>query len=232
MDNEIDIMQLLGKIWKRKWMIIAITTSFMLIAGAASLFLLQPLYEANVNIIIGKEEARYFFEDRYTSSDINLYLQVIKTYEEIAKSRTVRYRVEDSLQDSDFHAVKNIKVSSKTGTQIINISVSHPSAHKVASYANALAEHFIQVANEVLPAGELKILDYAEKPNAPISPNHKMNIALAFVLGGMISIGIIILMEYFNQYIETEYDVEKYLDLPVLCVFSQDQFVLGEHYGV
>ncbi|WHH57514.1 Wzz/FepE/Etk N-terminal domain-containing protein [Petroclostridium sp. X23] len=221
MENEIDLLQLYHILMRRKWIIIFITLIAVIISAIFSFFVVQPVYEANVNIIIGKEEAQYFLEDKYTNSDIALYLQVAKTYEEIAKSRAVRYRTEQAVQDGSFEQVKNIKVASKSSTQVLTITISHFSAEAAAVCANALAENFIQVAGEVLPAGQLKILDKAERPEQPSSPNRKLNIAIGSVLGMMISIGIVMLLEFINRSIESEQDVKNYLNLPVLGVVPQ-----------
>ncbi len=230
MDNEIDLLQLVSKLMKRKWLILYITLVSMIIAVIYSYFIVKPLYEANVNIIICKEAARYFLEDRYTNSDISLYLQVIKTYEAIAMSRTVRHRVFELLPDDGFQEIKVMNASSKPGTQIITLTVSHPSAQNVAEYANVFAEQFIEVADEVLPAGELSILDKAERPKEPASPNRLLNITIFGMLGIMISIMVIFLLEYFKPVIDSEQDVKDCLGLSVLCVLPQDKFYSEEYY--
>ena len=64
-------------------------------------------------------------------------------------------------------------------------------------------------------------MDRAIVPINPISPNKKLNLAIAFFLGLMISVGIVFLLEYLDSTIKTESDVEKYLDLPVLGVIPK-----------
>lgn len=232
MEEEFDLIKILYKIKKRIWLIVCITLSFIIISGVYSYFIVEPIYEANVNIIIGKEEARYFLEDRYTNSDVSLYLQVIKTYEEIAMSRTVRNRIEKSLQDDNFQQVRKVSASSKAGTQIITLTVAHPYAQYVAEYANVFAEQFIQVAGEVLPAGELSILDKAERPKEPTSPNSMLIMGIAAMLGIMISIMIIFLTEYLKPVIDTEQDVNECLGLPVLCILPREKLHTEERYVI
>jgi len=229
---EIDLIRFLYKLRKRKWLIIYITMACMIITGIYSYFIVQPIYEANVSIIIGKEEARYFLEDRYTNSDVSLYLQVAKTYEEIAESRMVWDRVEESLKDEGFKEIRNIKAASKSGTQIITITASHPSSKNVATYANAFAEQFIQVASEMLPAGELRILDKAEQPKTHASPNRMLNMGISVVLGLIFSIAIIFLSEYFNPIIESEQDAMDCFNLPVLGVLPRVKIVAEERYVI
>ena len=51
MEGEIDLNQLLNKIWKRKWLIVYITMACLIISGIVNFFIIQPVYEANVNIM-------------------------------------------------------------------------------------------------------------------------------------------------------------------------------------
>jgi len=220
MENVIDLTYLWNILLKRKWLIINITLTTLIFSCVHSFFLMKPVYDANVSIIIGKEEAKYFLEDRYTSSDVSLYLQVAKTYEEIAKSKAVYQKTKEDMQDKDFDLIKGIKVISKPDTQVLNFSVTHPSPDKVVKFANALAENFILVAGEVLPAGELKILDKAERPISD-SSNRKRNILVGFFLGIVVSSGLVMLLEFTNKSIECEQDVKKYLDIPVLGVLPK-----------
>src|SRR5690625_2830158 len=54
----------------------------------------------------------------------------------------------------------------------------------------------------------------------PVSPNLTLNVAIAFVLGGMVGVGLAFLIEYLDTTIKTEEDVERYLGLPVMGVIS------------
>jgi len=49
-----------------------------------------------------------------------------------------------------------------------------------------------------------------------VKPRKLLNIAIAAVLGMMIGLGLIFLLEYLDNSIKTEEDVERYLALPVI----------------
>ena len=55
-------------------------------------------------------------------------------------------------------------------------------------------------------------------PEKPVSPNKKMNIAIAFLLGLMVSVGLVFLLEYLDNTYKTKEQLEKELELPVLGV--------------
>src|SRR5699024_11495820 len=59
------------------------------------------------------------------------------------------------------------------------------------------------------------------KPDpTPVSPRPVLNIAIAIVLGGMVGVGLAFLLEYLDNSIRTEEDVEKHLGLAVFGSIS------------
>lgn len=77
-------------------------------------------------------------------------------------------------------------------------------------------EAFLKEAMVQFPSGTVKIMDTAVVPEHPSKPNKKLNVAIAFFLGLMVSAGIVFLIEYMDNTIKTENDVEKYIGLPVI----------------
>ena len=53
-------------------------------------------------------------------------------------------------------------------------------------------------------------------PSSPFKPNKQMNVAVALVLGLMISIGLAFLLEFMDNTIKSPEDVQKHLGLPVV----------------
>jgi tyrosine-protein kinase Etk/Wzc len=64
--------------------------------------------------------------------------------------------------------------------------------------------------------GNVKIIDRAEVPMAPIGPRRLMNIIFGALLGMCFGIGIALMLEYLDTSIKTTYEVEKILALPVM----------------
>ena len=57
--------------------------------------------------------------------------------------------------------------------------------------------------------------DFEGTPS-PVNPNPVLNMAIAFVVGLMVGVGLAFLLEYLDNTIKTEEDIEKVLGVPVL----------------
>lgn len=216
-EKEIDLLEAWKILKKRKWLIIYTTILCTIITAAICLFIITPVYQAVTRIVIVKENAKLFYEDKYTDSDIQMYQQLIKTYIEIAKSDSVvDATVANFSQYPADKIKKSLNVVSNTGTQILELRVKYPSPDTAANVANVYAENFIKQCNDILPAGQLSILDKAKVPSGPVSPRVLMNTAITFLIGLMSSTGIAFLMEYCDTKIRTEEQIEMKLHIPVL----------------
>ena len=69
-----------------------------------------------------------------------------------------------------------------------------------------------------IDVSNIRTVEKAVTPTAPVRPDKKRNIMLGLILGLMTGIGLAFLLEYLDQTLHTADDIEKYLDLPVLSV--------------
>jgi len=220
---ELDISGILSLLKKRFAMIAAITISLALIAGILSFYVLKPVYQAQATIIVGKAAA-----DSRTQqySDVMMYQNLVKTYIEIAKSKSVANAAKSKLgsEISASEIQQDTTISTKEGTQLIIISVKNKNAQQTVNIVNALSEAFIEESKKVFPTGvDVQIMDKPEFPSAPVSPKKVFNIALAAVLGLFLSVLLAFILDYMDRTIKDEKDVEKYLNLPVIGIIPKDQ---------
>ena len=203
---------------KKRWKIIALTTVLAtLVSGIFSFFVISPTYEASTKIFIGKEGAE---SEGYNSSDVSMYQNLIKTYSELIKTKDlVNKAIDNSQYDLSVNNVLNgITVNTLTGTQILQISYQSKSPSIAKNMLESITNEFIIKAEELVPNGNVKILESVELPKNPVAPNKTMNIAIAFILGMMVGFGIVFLLEYLDNTYKNKEQLEKDLDIPVLGV--------------
>jgi capsular polysaccharide biosynthesis protein len=149
-----------------------------------------------------------------------MYEKMLKTYGEIAKSRLVKKLASEKLNGSGqtdlSFGEKEVTVTPYADTQILIIQVQNTNPNTAMLKVNILAQTFVEEANRIYPSGNVQVLDAAILPDFPVSPKTRLNIAIAFLFGIMVSLGIIFLIEYTDNTLKTEDDIEKYLGLPVI----------------
>lgn len=216
----IDLGELLKAVMKKKLLVAGIILSFVIISLFVSVFILNPVYEATTSIIIGKNPTEKM---EYSYNDVLLFQKSANTYVQIAKSNTVAEDTIDALglDISPSAFLNNVSVENKTDTQIITITVSDSSPYGAMNKANTMAECFIKEASVLYPTGTVQILDKAILPKSPVKPVPLKNAAIAFVLGLVVSFGIVFFTVYMDTSLKNEKDVEKYIGLPVMGVIPQ-----------
>lgn len=209
-----EIFEALKKRWK---MIALITIVATVISGVFSFFIIDPVYEASTKLFVGKEENS---EEVYNSNDIAMYQKLLKTYSETIKTRDLlTSAIKDSKYDLEVGDVSSaLTVVPVADTQILQIKYQSKDPKEAEIVLKAISNNFIKTAKELVPNGNVRTIEAVEMPEKPVSPNKKMNIAIAFLLGLMVSVGLAFLLEYLDNTYKTKEQLEKELELPVLGV--------------
>jgi len=213
-----DIFNILRKRWK---MIISITLLATLIAAIVSFFIIAPKYEASTKVFIGKENTK---DQNYNSSDIQMYQQLLKTYSEVIKTNDLVEKAigTANLDITSGEVLKNLTVTPSANTQILEIK--YISKDKILSknVLDSVTTQFIKSSKDLIPNGNVKIIESVKIPDSPASPNKKMNIAIAFLLGLMISVGLAFLLEFMDNTFKTKEQLEQILGIPVIGTIPDD----------
>jgi capsular polysaccharide biosynthesis protein len=225
MEQEIslDLGQVFDAIKKKAGFILSVVVGTVAASLILSCFIISPVYEAKTSIIIGKSADEYSDGKEYSYNDILLYQKAAKTYAEIAKSRTVADKTIESLglDVTASQLMGSITVTTQDDTQVMLISCRDKNPKSAMLKVNALANCFIEESVRIYPSGSVKIMDTAALPSSPIKPVPVKYAAAAFVLGMVVSVGIVLLMEYFDNTIKSENDIKKYIELPVMGIIPK-----------
>ena len=202
---------------KKRWIIIvAITLTATIISGVLSFFVIDPVYEASTKVFIGKEESD---DAAYNSSEINMYQQLLQTYAQAIKTKDLVNRAISGLSYDELEAssvVDALTVNPISSTQILEIKYKSKDAEEAKDVLKGITDEFIVTAKELVPNGNVRVIEEVELPENPVSPNKKMNIAIAFLLGLMVSVGLVFLLEYLDNTYKNKDQLEKELGIPVL----------------
>lgn len=221
MEETISLKELLQTLRKRLALIIAITLTAVIISGVVSFFFLTPIYQASTQLLVNQKKND---QTMYNTSELQSNLQLINTYNVIIKSPAILDLVAKELGNGLTASEINgkITVGSETDSQVVNISVQDEDPNQAAEIANTIATVFSKEIVELMSVDNVSILSPAiiTDGQAPIKPQPVLNIAIALVVGLMAAVGLAFLLEYFDNTVKNEQDIEKTLELPILGVIA------------
>lgn len=216
MEEQVIRLDELFEALKKRWLMIVVITLLATVASAVfSFFVIKPQYEASTKVFIGKDEGE---NQNYSQNDVMMYQKLMKTYSETIKTKDLvsRSLKGTSLKLEPAEVLENLTVVSVTDTQILQIKYKSKNPKEAEVVIEEIAEEFINTSKELVPNGNIKIIEEVELPEKPVSPNKKMNIAIAFLLGLMVSVGLAFLLEFLDNTFKNKEQLERELDLPVL----------------
>lgn len=221
--TELDLQELFRRLKKRIGLIVTITLLATVFSAVYSVFFIEPVYEAKVGVILISENAAN--SSNTGTASISYAQNLIETYTEIAKTNKVATMAALMLgKDVSTEELMDMTTVSATGESlIINLGVQNTDPQKAYKYVEAYAEAFVERAKELIPEDDTRIMDGSQVPTSPISPNIKLNVAIAFVVGLMASVGLALLLEYLNNTIVSKEDVERNLGLPVIGIIPDSE---------
>jgi capsular polysaccharide biosynthesis protein len=209
---------------KRIAIIMIITLLSTITTAVLSFYVIKPTYETEVSVVIGRDN-KGKMDSSLNDNDVYMFQQLMKTYAEIARSNTVAENSASKVGGkvtSDYIS-KHITVTPQQNTQILDIKVNSDDAKEAYNIISAVSNSFISTALKFTPEANMQLLDKPKMPTVPVKPNKILNIIIAFFVGLMASLILTYVLEYMDDAIKTEQDVESYLALPVIGSIPKDQ---------
>lgn len=200
----------------KRWLIIVLCGLVL-----ASAFLLgtklfvTPQYESSTKIFVLYK----IFDEHYQPADFQMSTMLTQDYAQVIKSRTVAEKVIErlDLDMSPGSLTGRIKVETDTETRIVTIAVKDPDPVMAQKLADAVREVSATQIVEVMDMEAVNVVDTANLPGGPSSPNTTQNTLLGGALGCLLAAAVILLQHYSNDTIKNTDDVEHYLGLNVLA---------------
>ena len=206
---------------KKRWiLIVSITLVATLISGVLSFFVIKPTYETSTKVFIGKEESN---QEGYNTNDIQMYQKLLQTYAETIKTNEViQAAINNTNADLSIKDVKDsLTVTPIADTQILQIKYKNNDPEVAKSILENITNEFVILAKELVPNGNVRVIEAVQLPENPVAPNKKMNVAIAFLLGLMVSVGLVFLIEYLDNTFKSKEELERELDIPVVGIIPE-----------
>ncbi|MFC5469237.1 YveK family protein [Cohnella suwonensis] len=211
---------------RRLLMIVLLIIASCLAMGMYSYSFITPQYAASAKLIVNQFKDSSSLLPSIDVGSINSTIGLIKTYKEIIRTPRIMKKVAEEypeLRMSYGELISKVSVSSVNETQVMSVSVRDDSYEKAAKAANAVAVVFQKMVPTLMKVDNVSILNFADpqESHGPVAPNPKLNIAVAFMLALMLGVGIAFLLDYLDDTIKTEEDIQTLLGVPVLTTIPR-----------
>ncbi|MGI6727491.1 MAG: YveK family protein [Anaerovoracaceae bacterium] len=197
-------------------LILIITLTSGILTFVISQFIITPYYEASVKLFVNNSRASD--ADTTNINDLNASERLVNTYMEIVKSNTVleKVSINKKIDYSIEELQKMISTHGVQNTEIFYVTVTSDNPKDAMTIANQIAYDAPPEIMDFVEATSVKVIDYATLPKHPTSPNVKLNTAIGFLIGLILSILIAFMIDMLDIRIRTEEDLKKLTDLPIL----------------
>lgn len=215
---EIDVLQLVKVLWKRKFVILVAALVAGLVAFAYSSFVIKPQYTSTTRIyVVNRNQAD---KPGLTNQDLQAGAYLVKDYREIILSQDVLEKVvaDQSLTIDAKTLGKKVSVTVPADTRIVSISVRDGKPEEASRIANALRDVAAQKIISVTRVSDVTTLEEARPATSPSSPNIRRNTMMATIAGVGIVIVVVLLVELLDDRVKRPEDIEEVMHISLLGV--------------
>ncbi|HDR7827328.1 Wzz/FepE/Etk N-terminal domain-containing protein [Bacillus cereus] len=222
MEETISLKELFHILKKRLAMILAITFIVAIVMAIISFFFMTPLYQSSTQILVNQKKQE---GTAIQIGEIQSNIQLTNTYKVIIKSPVILDQVNEklNLKMTAQDLTGKINVANEKDSQVISITVEDKNPKLARDIANATADVFKGEVAKIMNVDNVTVLSKAEvaENQSPIKPRPMLNVAIACIVGLIASVGLAFLLEYLDNTVKKEEDVENLLGLPVLGIVAR-----------
>ena len=215
---EIDVVQMLKVLWKRKLIIALAAIISGAIAFGYSSFVIKPEFTSTTRIyVVNRNQGD---KPGLTNQDLQAGSYLVKDYREIILSQDVLEKVvaDQKLNIDAKTLARKVQVTVPADTRIVSISVRDGLPEEASRIANALREVASQKIISVTRVSDVTTLEEARPAQSPSSPNIRRNTILGFGVGAGLVIIVVLLIELLDDRVKRPEDIEEVMHLSLLGV--------------
>lgn len=236
MQREMNVLEIIQALIKRLKVLIIIVLVFGVLGGGVSFLLADEVYESTASLIVGAETQKETDEFNQISGE-PIYEEVIeygnssisdqskKFYSETLNRQDLLDEVINNLElDLTTEELRrDIKIETPENSSSLYITVESAEIQEVDLIVNNLTEVFIEKVYEITEVDKIKILNTGSKPITVSNRNLTRNLLISVVLGLVVSFVLILILEYLDDSIKSEKDIENKLKLPIIGILEKQE---------
>ena len=213
MEDKLFDLEELWYLFKKRFWIIIVITSITTSLALYKVSKLQPTYSANAKVFMGNSTDML---EMYSQEELSYYSQFITIFSEISKidgflDDTLR---KNNIDKTSLEVASALSFTSSENTPIVNIFYSSYTDNQMAETLDAVCDELIDKVEEIMPGTKPTILSEARV--STIYPNKRKLPIIAFAAGIILSIGLILVLDYLDNRIVSKKQLEKIIPVPVL----------------
>ena len=219
LDIEINLVPLLKELLKRVWIMVLVGLVFAAAFYAGAKIMVKPTYRAGFTAYVNN--SKYKQDDGYlTNSDLMASKELVKTFAEILKSRSILTEAAENLGwNNSYEQLRQmVGTEIQNETEIISVYVVHKDPQRAYDLANEIAKIAPAHMAEVVEGSSMKVIDYPVFSDERYKPQYSRYAILGFLIGVLLVIVIVIIRFVKDDVIRNEKDIEMRFSLPILGV--------------
>lgn len=222
--NLIEVFRLFLFHW---WKIALSAILAALLAYGLTTYYIMPIYTSRGSLYVNNNNSK---TPTVNLADIASSQQLAYTCIELLTSDTFLSKVQEysGLPYTTRDIKRMLTLSPLNETEIIEITANTGNPEHSQMLVNAVLDNAYDEIIRVVGGGNVKIIDSANLPKAPSSPNVYRNVVLGFLLGAFLCMLLIFLIDVFDSRIKIESDLMDVKDLPLIGVIPDMNYLRTE----
>lgn len=222
--NLIEVFRLFLFHW---WKIALSAILAALLAYGLTTYYIMPIYTSRGSLYVNNNNSK---SPTVNLADIASSQQLAYTCIELLTSDTFLSKVQEysGLPYTTRDIKRMLTLSPLNETEIIEITANTGNPEHSQMLVNAVLDNAYDEIIRVVGGGNVKIIDSANLPKAPSSPNVYRNVVLGFLLGAFLCMLLIFLIDVFDSRIKIESDMMDVKDLPLIGVIPDMNYLRTE----
>ncbi|WP_459501272.1 YveK family protein [Bacillus sp. C1] len=220
MEETVRLKELFYILKKHLFIILTISIGAAIASSILNFYFITPIYQSSTQILVNQKKQEGIIQP----GEIQTNIQLTNTYKIIIKSPVILEQVKSKLKlDMSIQELSGkISVANEKDSQVIIITVQNEDLKVANNIANTIAEVFKNEVAKIMSVDNVTILSKAEivTEKEPVKPRPLLNIGIVFSIGLIVAIGFVLLLEYLDNTLKREEDIENELKLPVFGVIS------------